>query len=224
MTDELEPLPADVFKVLEVERARPEVPADQVARLASRLEATLAPSPPRGEGPASLLKGKAAMLAVGLAVGAIGGAQLQKNFGEPREVIVEKRVEVPIRVEVQVPVEVEVPARKPLVAQVAPHPDPLPASQGEGAQQVRAPIELERLLIEQASSALGRGQGADALAACAEHVNRFPAGQLAEEREIVAIRALVLLGQKAGAASRAEDFRKKFPESLLLDVVNEAVR
>ena len=164
------------------------------------------------------------MLAVGLAVGAIGGSQLQAHFGAPREVVIEKRIEVPIRVEVLVPVQVEVPAKKPVVAQVAPHPNPLPASQGEGARQVRAPIELERLLIEQATSALGRGQGADALAACAEHVNRFPAGQLAEEREIVAIRALVSLGRKAEATTRAEQFRKKFPESLLLDVVNEAVR
>ena len=229
MTDELEPLPEELFKVLEVERARPEVPADQLARLASRLDATFSPSPPRGEGwgerpgAAAGLGGKAVLLAVGLAVGAIGGSQLQAHFGAPREVVIEKRIEVPIRVEVLVPVQVEVPAKKPVVAQVAPHPNPLPASQGEGAH-VRAPIELERLLIEQATSALGRGQGADALAACAEHVNRFPAGQLAEEREIVAIRALVSLGRKAEATTRAEQFRKKFPESLLLDVVNEAVR
>lgn len=54
---------------------------------------------------------------------------------------------------------------------------------------LHAPTELERLLVEQATSALGRGQGADALAACVEHQRRFPSGRLAEERERVAIGA-----------------------------------
>lgn len=89
---------------------------------------------------------------------------------------------------------------------------------------MRAPIELERLLIEQATSALGRGQGGDALAACVEHQRRFPSGQLSEERESVAIRALVLMGMKKEAVARAESFRNSFPESLLIDVVNAAVQ
>lgn len=210
MNDELEPLPDELFKVLDVERARPAVPADQLARLASRLDATFAATAlvTPAAGVAAGLGGKAVLLAVGLAVGAVGGAQLQERFGTPREVIVEKRVEVPVRVEVQVPAPVVV---APVVVK--------PAVVAPG----RAPIELERLLVEQATSALGRGQGADALAACAEHEKRFPAGQLAEEREIVAIRALVLMGRKAEAVSRADEFRTKYSESLLSDVVNEAV-
>jgi hypothetical protein len=228
MTDELEPLSADVFKALEVERARPAVPADQLARLASRLDATFAPPAAPvtpSAAPASGLAagvggvgGKAVLLAVGLALGAVGGAQLQKNFGAPREVVVErvveKVVEVPVRVEVQVPVEVPVEAPRPPVAELRP----------KQTEPVRAPVELERLIIEQATAALGRGKGDDALAACAEHAKRFPSGQLVEERESVAIRALVVLGRKDQAIARATEFRAHFPDSLLIDVVNEAVR
>lgn len=223
MNHELEPLPDDLFKVLEVERARPPVPADQLARLASRLDTALrcpaaasglqSPAP---SGVAAGLGGKAALLAVGLALGAVGGAQVQKYFGEPREVIVEKRVEVPVRVEVQVPLEVRAP--------VDSTPAPAAPVVVKPKELVRAPIELERLLIEQATSALGRGKGEDALAACAEHARRFPSGQLAEERESIAIRALMELGRKAEAVARATEFRARFPESLLIDVVNEAVR
>ncbi len=219
MNHELEPLPDDLFKVLEVERARPPVPPDQLARLASRLDATLgSPAAPSGlgspatSGVAAGLGGKAALLVVGLALGAVGGAGVQKYFGEPREVIVEKRVEVPVRVEVQVP------------APVNPTPVPVAPMVVKPKEIGRAPIELERLLIEQATSALGRGKGEDALAACAEHARRFASGQLAEERESIAIRALMELGRKEEALARATEFRAHFPESLLIDVVNDAVR
>jgi hypothetical protein len=251
MTDELEPLSDDLFKVLDVERARPPVPADQLARVTARLDAAfataLAPTqqltPSRVQGPGAGLVGKAMLLAVGLTVGAIGGAQVQARYGAPREVIIERRVEVPVRVEVQVPVPapldappppvVNAPARpKEPVPVAAPLDAPPPVVNAPTRSQepvpvpapTRAPIELERLLVEQATSALGRGQGPDALAACVEHQRRFPSGQLAEERESVAIRALVLLGRKKEAVARAEAFRIAYPESLLIDVVNTAVQ
>ena len=229
MTDELDPLPPEISFALEVERARPAPPADQLARLQARLDATfIPPTPPSVGAPAasSALAGKVGLLVAGLVVGTVAGSQLQLHYGEPREVIVEKRVEIPVRVEV--PVAVPVPSddganslsprervgvRGPEVAPAIPTKEP-----------VRAPIELERLLVEQATAALGRGKGEDALAACREHAQRFPSGQLAEEREIVAIRALMLLGRRADAEVRAAEFRAKFPESLLIDVVNEALK
>ncbi len=221
MTDELEPLPPEMYFALEVERARPPPSAEQLARLQARLDATMTPPTPSAAGPAGNavsagLATKVGLLAAGLLIGTVAGSQLQLHFGPPREVIVEKVVQVPVRVEVQVPVVVpsEPPPPPPVVAKAPP----------VAKETARAPIELERLLVEQATAALGRGKGEDALAACGEHARRFPSGQLAEEREIVAIRALMLLGRRAEAETRAAEFRAKFPESLLIDVVNEAVR
>ena len=216
MTNELEPLSEELFKTLETERARPPAPADQLARLASRLDTTFAAAVPAAAAAAAGVAGgvgaKLALVALGLAVGAIGGAQLQAHFGAAREVIVERVVErvVEKEVRVEVPVRVQAPTTAPTPRVVEEVP--------------RAPMELERLLVEQATSALGRGQGGDALAAVEEHARRFPKGQLVEERESVAIRALVLLNRKPEALARAERFRIAFPDSLLLEVVNEAVR
>jgi hypothetical protein len=59
--------------------------------------------------------------------------------------------------------------------------------------------------------------------ACDAHSRKFPTGQLAEERESLAIRALVLLGRRDEAASRATQFKARYPNSLLSDVVDAAL-
>ncbi len=173
------------------------------------------PTPP-APAPTGLLAGKALLLAAGLVAGGFGGALLQARYGTPREVVVERRIEV------QVPSpEVRVPspaAAAPAVETSRPRAverrPPPPASA----------IDLERLLIEQATSALSRRQADQTLAACAQHATQFPAGQLAEERESLAIRALASVGRMDEARARAEKFRAQFPGGLLLEVVNAAVR
>ena len=80
-------------------------------------------------------------------------------------------------------------------------------------------LAAERAALDVARTALGRGDGANALAACDEHARRYPRGALAEEREAIAVQALVLEHRGADARVRAERFRKTHPRSILLPAV-----
>lgn len=80
----------------------------------------------------------------------------------------------------------------------------------------------ERAVLERARTALWRGSFEEALSAVAEHSLRFPAGELAEEREALWVQALRGAGHEAEAGRRAEAFRRAYPESILLPVVEEA--
>ncbi|WP_437532014.1 hypothetical protein WME79_03800 [Sorangium sp. So ce726] len=82
---------------------------------------------------------------------------------------------------------------------------PLPAGAAEEA-------ETEIQLLHRAQDALGTDPGS-ALALTVEHARRFPAGALAQEREIIAIRALLALGRAAEARARAASLLDRFPGS-----------
>jgi hypothetical protein len=72
--------------------------------------------------------------------------------------------------------------------------------------------EEARLLLA-ARRALARDP-ASALARTAEHERRFADGTLVEEREVVAVRALVALDRRADAKTRADRFAARFPDSV----------
>jgi hypothetical protein len=76
-------------------------------------------------------------------------------------------------------------------------------------------LEAERAVLDVGRTALGRGDGANALRAIDEHARTFPRGALAEEREAMAIQALRLLGRDAEARARLDRFRGRFPTSLI---------
>jgi hypothetical protein len=57
---------------------------------------------------------------------------------------------------------------------------------------------------------------ATALGWVAKHAHDFPSGELVEEREVIAIQALVSLGRRADAESRIAGFRAVFPRSAFL--------
>ena len=80
-------------------------------------------------------------------------------------------------------------------------------------------LAAERAALDVARTALGRGDGANALAACDEHARKFPRGALGEEREAIAVQALVLEHRIDDARARAERFRKTHPRSILLPAV-----
>ena len=80
-------------------------------------------------------------------------------------------------------------------------------------------LAAERAALDVARTALGRGDGPNALAACDDHARRFPRGALAEEREAIAVQALVLEHRGDDARARAERFRKTHPRSILLPAV-----
>lgn len=101
----------------------------------------------------------------------------------------------------------------------APPPKP-PPSVAASASNVAAD---EAKLVEMARTALVRGSAADALAACDLHAARHPTGERAEEREALAVQALVKAGRAADARARAERFRKSFPGSIYLGAVNASI-
>lgn len=96
----------------------------------------------------------------------------------------------------------------------------LPTAPGEAAHASRsADLAAERASLDVARTALARGDGANALAGCDDHERRFPRGALAEEREAIAVQALVLSHRGDEARARAERFRRAHPRSILLPAV-----
>lgn len=72
--------------------------------------------------------------------------------------------------------------------------------------------ESEAQLLQRAHDALQSGP-ARALELTREHAARFPSGVLAQEREVVAIEALVQLGRADEARTRAASFIQAYPGS-----------
>jgi len=228
MSEKLEPVSEAIRGALDAERARPMPSPEHVARLASRLEATFgaataataatattAAAGGSSVAAAGLTAGKVLLFAAGVAVGGVGGAALHAQLAAP------KVIEVPKIVEVKVPV----PAPAPATPEAAPPPAPAPARRPHATEPAapRSSLDTERLLVEQAASALARGQAAQALEACERHAALFPNGKLVEERESVAIRALVAAGRRDEAKQRALAFRARFPESMLQGVIDAAL-
>lgn len=85
------------------------------------------------------------------------------------------------------------------------------------------PAADEAKLVEMARTALVRGSATDALAALDLHAARHPNGERAEEREALAVQALVKAGRADDAKVRAERFRKSFPGSIYLGAVNASI-
>jgi hypothetical protein len=74
------------------------------------------------------------------------------------------------------------------------------------------PAESEAELLERARRALASNP-AQALALTEQDRTRFPAGVLAQEREVIAIEALKRLGRSDEAARRTADFARRYPGS-----------
>jgi hypothetical protein len=99
---------------------------------------------------------------------------------------------------------------------VAPFAPPRRSARADG-------YDAELRSLERARSATARGDYKAALAAIAEHQREFPAGKLAEEREVLRIKSLLGLGLDDNARSAASAFRRNFPTSALLPRVEEMV-
>jgi outer membrane protein assembly factor BamD (BamD/ComL family) len=83
-----------------------------------------------------------------------------------------------------------------------------------------AELAAERALVDRARSALGRGDTTASLDAVAAHEARFPRGRLTEERELVAIQALVRRGETGAAKARADRFRRAHPKSVFVPAID----
>jgi len=87
----------------------------------------------------------------------------------------------------------------------------------------RSSLAAEQVLLDDAQHALAAGAAPRALAALDRHAARYPKGLLAEEREAMAIRALVAAGDRAAARRRAAAFTAAWPASLFRGAVDAAL-
>jgi hypothetical protein len=99
----------------------------------------------------------------------------------------------------------DTPPEEPSAAPRAPAIKPAAAPSAEGP-------EVEVRLLERAQDAL-RARPAEALALADDHARRFPKGMLVQEREVIAIEALVKAGRTGDAKARAARFKQRFPGS-----------
>ncbi len=222
MNDGPDPKLAGLFVA---ERAAPGAPSGAKARVAARLGLPPLPSqgpadPPApasaGAGPAAAWTLKhAAAVVTAFAVGGLGGALVMASRPPPPRVVYVDRLVEP-STSAAAPTPSTAPAVTQDVAPAAPA-KPLPSSRpGPGLAE-------EQALLDAARVALGRRDGASALAACQRHERRFASGVLEEEREAIAIQALVVLGRVDEARARAGRFRRAHPSSALLPAVDEAL-
>ena len=98
-----------------------------------------------------------------------------------------------------------------------------PAGASSAAATRDANLAAERAILDVARTALGRSDAAHALEAVDRHAREFPGGQLSEEREAIAVQALVKLRRREDAAARGARFRKRYPNSVLIPVIDAAL-
>lgn len=234
---ELEPLPVEVAEALELERRRPDLSPDSHRLLCERINLALAateipmeptgevlPSPSPSLRPLVTSKMGLALFAAGAIAGGVAGAGLHAALSSPQEplpAVAPVEVSSPatpqeVRQE-DAPAQPKPPSRKvPTASQAAPQPP--------GAATVADPtLGKELALLELARTALARGQAGEALLALERHEREFPGGRLAEERESVAIQALLALGREADARRRPDNFRRRYPESMLRPLIDTLV-
>jgi hypothetical protein len=229
--NDLPPLDADVRTLVERTRGVPPAPEGARERVLAGVDAAV--DSRSGGGPAAsarhvpgppLAGGKVATLAATFALGCAVGALVTKALGPgakpapppERVVLVERPAPEPVP-----PPDSPAPLASALVAD-GPAP-PRSGSSAKMAAPVLDPLLEERALLDGARAALERGEPEAALAATARHERRFPNGILAQEREAIAVRALLALGRAGAARTRADRFRARYPNSVLLPAIASAV-
>lgn len=123
------------------------------------------------------------------------------------------------------------PERPPAIAPAPPSSEPPEparrpsgrAAAGGAAASARGPgdeaspgggLAAEVALIDAARASLVAGDPRAAWATLEQHARAFPSGQLAEERELLRVRALRALGRVEAAKEAAAAFRARYPKSM----------
>ena len=81
----------------------------------------------------------------------------------------------------------------------------------------------ELALLQRADALVDRDPGA-ALSLAREHATRFPRGQLVQERERIAIRALAHAGRATEARTRGNAFLRRYPDSIYASPIRDLLR
>ena len=241
--EELKPLDAELVSLLGQERSHVFAPHGAKGRVLDRVETTLfgpggggggaqtaEPSPPAlpKADLVQLVRPMSLMLA--LVLGGAGGAALMHALEPPRVVYVERPTTTAVNAVAEVvPISPPASASVPTLAEAL----ALPAAVTGSARAVSAApvappsgngqLAQERALLDVARTALGRGDGQATLTALAKHTQRFPNGQLAEEREALGIQALLLLKRNDEARALGARFRQRYPGSVLLPAIEAAL-
>jgi hypothetical protein len=249
MSQDEKPLAPELRFLLDAERSRPDAPADAKSAAQERLAALLGPAAGLGGGgsgghgssgsassaaAASAVRGSPALTIAKFAgVFALGGlvvGGLTSTLMHPQD-HAGNGVQAPAVsgsvAGVANQESAAVNEERPLPSAPTPsleHSAPSPAPSASAAAPSRdTQLAAERALLERARTALAHGDGSGAFAAIHEHEQKFARGQLSEEREVLAVQALAIVGRSAEAAERAAHFRQAFPHSLLLPVVEQAL-
>lgn len=91
------------------------------------------------------------------------------------------------------------------------------------AAEAPARLAEEAHLLHGAHAALAAGDAQGALAGVLRHARHHPAGLLAEEREALQVRALLVLGHHTEAIARGRDFIRRYPGSVQRPAVERAL-
>jgi hypothetical protein len=251
MSDPVDALPDDIARLLEREKDAYPVDPDVQRAMLARVEMAIAlgggglggsggggpPAPPGGVGTggalASVVKkgiaGKMVAVAVAAFVsGGITGGAVVGTMKRPQTLV---PVTAPMPLLTSSAVPSSVPAPEPRAsATSAPEPvAPLPparmnvAPSATGASSSHGDLVREREILDAARAALARGQAQDAIVAMEEHARRWPNGELAAEREVVFIQALVAAGRSPEARARAARFHQAFPKSIFAPAIDSAL-
>ena len=231
------PLPPSVEALLVHERAPLSQPEIVRARILARAREALRAAPtvplsPRGTTVSSRRFLFAAAAAITLLAGVAAAYQM---LGRPTPPTPHKLG--PARATAQIPVEPPSTATEPTLKRAeatvpTPAATPLPtadpgrrsltASKRASRQSGGREGWMEELQL------LGRARQSDAhdnypevLALVAEHERTYPDGRLAEEREVLRVKALVGLGRGGEARRAAVKFRRQFPRSVLLPKIED---
>lgn len=221
----LDPLLADLFR----KEPLPEPPASAHARVLTRLEASLLRiAPPSGPAPSLPRSATFGLRALALAastfvLGAtLGGLAVARwrPPAPPRVIYVDRPAAVPPK---------SAPALDPQPAESAPLPNPKPPVGGprsaSPSPSVTADVSTaERLLVDAARTKLATEDPDAALDLLGEHERRFPHGGLSEEREALAVQALVQSRRYDAARARAKRFRNRWPNSVFLPAVDTTIQ
>jgi RNA polymerase sigma-70 factor (ECF subfamily) len=218
--DQLEPIDEPLAALFRDERARGHAPEGAKRRAFERLERAV--GSPRGTGieTANAVVSRARLLPLvgALLVGGVLGVVVGTTSLPPRIVYVD-RVVMPVAAAPSpaAPVEIGSAASTSLAPSASTAVAPSSASDKDTA------LARERMVLDVARTALGRGDGARALEAVNRHAKEFPRGQMSEEREAIAVQALAKLGRTDDAAARGIRFRNRYPNSVLGPVVDAAL-
>jgi len=110
--------------------------------------------------------------------------------------------------------------------EAAPQPVPAPSAPAASPKQKRGSggSEAEAKLVLTAGAALVRNDAETALALTREHRARFPDGAHAEERDRIAIEALVRLGGIDDARVAGDLFFSRYPQSIYRSRIEDLLR